>query len=159
MTDLVKFTAGGLPPENVTAYGAEVVENLSGRVVARVRNAVATSGDPTAHAEVLAIRQACAAFGSLDLSGFSLYTTCEPCAMCMGACHWARIGRVVYGFTLKDSARHFPELSLPARWVAACSPFRCAVIGPVARALCLTLLPGRVPGSENSATAKAAALR
>jgi tRNA(Arg) A34 adenosine deaminase TadA len=159
MAELMAFTGESLRSENPTAYGAEVVENATGRSVARARNGVATRGDPTAHAEVLAIREACSALGSLDLSTCTLYTTCEPCAMCMGAAHWARIGRVVYGFTLKDSARYFPEISLSARSIAARSPFRCHVIGPVARAEGLALIGGQAARFASSAAVKSASPR
>lgn len=156
MAELIAFTGESLRSENPTAYGAEVVEDATGRSVARARNGVATSGDPTAHAEILAIREACDALGSLDLSMYTLYTTCEPCAMCMGAAHWARLGRVVYGFTLNDSSRYFPEISISARSIAARSPFRCRVIGPVARADGLALISGQAARFANSAAVKAA---
>ena len=72
--------------------------------------------------------------------------------MCMGAALWARVGRLVYGFTLDDSAEYFPETSLSARSIAARSPISCAIVGPVARGDCLALLreavSGRYPGSR-----------
>ncbi len=140
MNDLAEFTRASLATENPTAYGAQVVDTATGRIVARARNGVLATGDPTAHAEVLAIREACRELGVLDLSAFTLDTTCEPCAMCMGAALWARVGRLVYGFTLGDSAGYFPETSLSARSIAARSPIACAVVGPVARGACLAVL-------------------
>lgn len=59
--------------------------------------------DPTAHAEILAIRSACEATGAFHLPNASLYTTCEPCPMCLGALYWARIGRLIYGATARDA--------------------------------------------------------
>jgi guanine deaminase len=75
-----------------------------GRVVASGTNQVTTSNDPTAHAEVVAIRSACAALGSFQLEGCDLYTTCEPCPMCLGAIYWARPARVFFAATAADAA-------------------------------------------------------
>jgi len=75
--------------------GALVV--LDGRVVGRGRNQVIAASDPTAHAEILALREAAAALGNYRLTGATLYVTLEPCAMCCGAAVNARVGRVVYG--------------------------------------------------------------
>lgn len=77
------------------ACGAVLVRD--GRTVAAGRNQVLTSGDPTAHAEILALRAAAAALGTRDLSGATLYTTLEPCPMCAAAACWARMARVVCG--------------------------------------------------------------
>ena len=68
-----------------------------GKVVAEASNTVTVDNDPTAHAEVNAIRKACAALGTFDLSGCELYTSCEPCPMCLAACYWAHIDRVLQG--------------------------------------------------------------
>jgi guanine deaminase len=74
------------------------------RVIASGVNQVTASNDPTAHAEIVAIRQACAALGSFQLTGCELYTTCEPCPMCLGAIYWARPARVFFGATANDAA-------------------------------------------------------
>jgi guanine deaminase len=74
------------------------------RVIATGANQVATSNDPTAHAEIVAIRNACQALGSFQLDGCDIYTTCEPCPMCLGAIYWARPARVFYGATARDAA-------------------------------------------------------
>jgi tRNA(Arg) A34 adenosine deaminase TadA len=76
-------------------FGAVVV--LDGRVVAEGWNQVTSTNDPTAHAEVVAIRRACTALGRFDLKGATLYTSCEPCPMCLSAAYWARLDAVVYG--------------------------------------------------------------
>jgi guanine deaminase len=68
-------------------------------------NCVTSSNDPTAHAEVVAIREACKRLATFQLSGCDLYTTCEPCPMCLGAIYWARLDRVFYGNTRADAAR------------------------------------------------------
>lgn len=83
-------------------FGAVIVKD--GRIVAEGTNMVTSTTDPTAHAEVTAIRRACAALGSFQLDGCDLYTSCEPCPMCLGAIYWARPGRVFYGGTHKDAA-------------------------------------------------------
>ena len=75
-----------------------------GRILAEGTNRVTTSQDPTAHAEVVAIRAACAALGDFQLSGCDLYTTCEPCPMCLGAIYWARPARVFFANTAADAA-------------------------------------------------------
>ena len=83
-------------------FGAVVVKD--GRVVAQAANAVVASRDPTAHAEVLAIRRACAALGSFRLDGCDLYASCEPCPMCLGAALWARVRAVFFAATRQDAA-------------------------------------------------------
>lgn len=83
-------------------FGAVVVKD--GRIVGEGRNAVVPTRDPTAHAEVVAIRAACAALGTHDLSGAVIYTSCEPCPMCLGAVWWARITEIVYGNDRADAA-------------------------------------------------------
>ena len=83
-------------------FAALVVQD--GGLVAAGANRVTTQHDPTAHAEVVAIRAACHMLKTFDLSGCTLYTTCEPCPMCMGAIYWARLDRVVYAATREDAA-------------------------------------------------------
>lgn len=89
--------AGGGP------FGAVVVRE--GRVAAEAANQVISLPDPTAHAEVQAIRAAAANLGTFDLSGCTLYTSCEPCPMCLSAIYWSRIGRVVYASDRFDAAK------------------------------------------------------
>jgi tRNA(Arg) A34 adenosine deaminase TadA len=88
--------AGGGP------FGAVIVRD--GRIIAEGSNRVTVSNDPTAHAEVLAIRSACRALGSFNLEGCVLYTSCEPCPMCLGAIFWARLERFYYGNSRDDAA-------------------------------------------------------
>lgn len=83
-------------------FGCVIVKD--GAVIAEGWNRVTSSGDPTAHAEVTAIRAACEALGSFSLAGCELYTSCEPCPMCLGAIYWARLDRVYYGNTKADAA-------------------------------------------------------
>lgn len=84
-------------------FGA-VITDEGGRVLSAAHNQVLAGHDPTAHAEIQAIRQAAASLGSHDLTGCTLYTSCEPCPMCLAAIIWAGIRRVVYGCTREDAA-------------------------------------------------------
>jgi len=93
--------------ENVRAgrggpFGAVVAKD--GRVIARGANSVTPSNDPTAHAEVNAIREACRALGTFQLTGCEMYTSCEPCPMCLGAIYWARLDLVYFAATASDAA-------------------------------------------------------
>jgi guanine deaminase len=93
--------------ENVRAgrggpFAATVVKD--GRVIATGTNSVTSTNDPTAHAEVNAIREACLALGTFQLNGCEIYTSCEPCPMCLGAIYWARPDRVYFAATAKDAA-------------------------------------------------------
>ncbi len=76
-----------------------------GEVISVGVNQVTSSNDPTAHAEVVAIRDACKRLNVFQLSGCELYTTCEPCPMCLGAIYWARLDRVYFGNTREDASR------------------------------------------------------
>ena len=82
-------------------FGAVIVKD--GEIIAGSSNSVTIDHDPTAHAEVNTIRQACQKLGTFDLSGCTIYTSCEPCPMCLGAIYWAHIGRIFYGNTRKDA--------------------------------------------------------
>jgi tRNA(Arg) A34 adenosine deaminase TadA len=82
-------------------FGAVIVKD--NHIVAGSSNSVTIDNDPTAHAEVNTIRQACRKLGTFDLSGCVIYTSCEPCPMCLGAIYWAHIDRIYYGNTRKDA--------------------------------------------------------
>ena len=83
-------------------FGAVVVRD--GEILATGTNLVTSTADPTAHAEVVAIRSACRALGSFQLTGCELYASCEPCPMCLGAIYWARPRRVVFASSAHDAA-------------------------------------------------------
>jgi guanine deaminase len=83
-------------------FGALVVKD--GRVIAQGANRVTSTNDPTAHAEIVAIREACRTLGAFQLTACDLYTTCEPCPMCLGAIYWARPARVFYASVAADAA-------------------------------------------------------
>ncbi|MBR4506810.1 MAG: nucleoside deaminase [Bacteroidales bacterium] len=83
-------------------FGAVIVKD--GELIAGASNRVTLDNDPTAHAEVNAIRQACRQLGTFDLKGSVIYTSCEPCPMCLGAIYWAGIDRIYYANTREDAA-------------------------------------------------------
>jgi tRNA(Arg) A34 adenosine deaminase TadA len=83
-------------------FGAVVVRD--GEVLAEGWNQVTSANDPTAHAEVTALRRACRAVGDFALPGATLYTSCEPCPMCLAAAYWARVARIVFANTREDAA-------------------------------------------------------
>jgi guanine deaminase len=96
-----------LATENVTTgaggpFGALVVRG--GEIVAAGVNLVTATNDPTAHAEVVAIRAACKSLGSFQLTGCEVYTSCEPCPMCLAAIYWARCDAIYFGNTASDAA-------------------------------------------------------
>jgi guanine deaminase len=93
---LENIRAGGGP------FGAVLARD--GRIIAEGVNRVTSANDPTAHAEVVAIREACRALGDFQLTGCDLYTTCEPCPMCIGAIYWARPARIIFAATAADAA-------------------------------------------------------
>jgi guanine deaminase len=84
-------------------FGAVVVKN--GAVIGEAANQVTATNDPTAHAEVLAIREACKNLGVFELEGSEIYTSCEPCPMCLGAIYWARLSRVYFANAGADAFR------------------------------------------------------
>jgi guanine deaminase len=97
-----------LATQNVVAgaggpFAAVIVRD--GQVIAEAANSVTTTYDPTAHGEINAIRKACAALGSFSLAGCEIYSSCEPCPMCLAAIYWARLGAIYYGSSQQDAAQ------------------------------------------------------
>jgi tRNA(Arg) A34 adenosine deaminase TadA len=84
-------------------FGAVVVKD--GKIIAEAYNEVTLTNDPTAHAEVLAIKRACKALNTFDLSGCEIYSSCEPCPMCLGAIYWAKIGKLYYSANRDDAKK------------------------------------------------------
>jgi tRNA(Arg) A34 adenosine deaminase TadA len=108
-----------------TPFGAVIVR--ADDLVSEGHNCVWRETDPTAHAEVVAIRHAAAALKRIDLSGCEMYTTCEPCPMCLSAIHWSKLDAVYYGAVIADAqAAGFCELCVAAQTLAALggSPLR-----------------------------------
>jgi guanine deaminase len=94
-----------------TPFGACIVKD--NKIISCEHNRVWETCDITAHAEVTAIRVTCKKLGTIDLSGCTIYSTCEPCPMCFSACHWAKISKIVYGTAIADAAHvGFDELKV-----------------------------------------------
>ena len=102
MKEAIDLARNGITTNKGGPFGAVVVKN--GEVIGRGNNRVTSNNDPTAHAEVMAIRDACNNLNTFQLEGCEVYTTCEPCPMCLGAIYWARPSRVYYGCTKQDAA-------------------------------------------------------
>jgi len=116
-------------------FGAVIVRN--GEIIGEGSNHVVLHNDPTAHGEIMAIRDACARAGSFSLEGAAIYTTGQPCPMCLGAIHWARLSQIYFGFRIEDAAEIgfddraiFAEFALPLseRSIAASEVARDAAL-------------------------------
>lgn len=102
MREAIKLADDGMRAGRGGPFGCVVVRR--GEIVGRGNNRVTSTNDPTAHAEVTAIRDACSHLKTFQLTDCELYTSCEPCPMCLSAIYWARIPTVFYGNTRKDAA-------------------------------------------------------
>lgn len=102
MQAAIALSEKGITEEKGGPFGAVVVKD--GEIIGTGYNQVAAANDPTAHAEIMAIREACRKLNSFQLTGCELYTSCEPCPMCMGAIYWARPEKVYYANTRDDAA-------------------------------------------------------
>lgn len=94
--ELANISTGG-------PFGAVIVDE-EGKVIGEGHNEVTVNNDPTAHAEVVAIRRACANINNFNLEKCTIYTSCEPCPMCLSACYWARLNKIYYCNTREDAA-------------------------------------------------------
>ena len=103
MKKALEIATGNASSQGGGPFGAVIVKD--GKVVSAAGNTVTPDNDPTAHAEVNAIRNACKELKTFDLSGCVLYTSCEPCPMCLSASYWARIGRIYYAAGRDDAAK------------------------------------------------------
>lgn len=139
MAALAAFTARSLRTDRPRPFGASIIHTKTGKVLLQALNNVAQEIDPSAHAEVRAIRQATRKLKQVSLTGYTLYTTCEPCPMCMSAALWARLDRVVYGATIEDANRHCNQIRIPAAEVIARSDMKCVIEGPILRNECYAL--------------------
>lgn len=101
MQQAIKIAVEGVNQNHGGPFGAIVLKD--GKIIAKAHNMVLKSNDPTAHAEVMAIRKASKKLGTFDLSDCELYTTCMPCPMCLGAIKWANIKTVYYGASSSDA--------------------------------------------------------
>jgi tRNA(Arg) A34 adenosine deaminase TadA len=139
MAALAAFTARSMRTASPRPFGAAIVDTQSGSLLLRALNNVAQEFDPSSHAEVRAIRRATKRLKRVSLAGYTLYTTCEPCPMCMSTALWANLDRIVYGATIADANRHCDQIQIPAIEVAARSDMSCVVDGPVLRDECYAL--------------------
>ncbi len=103
MREAIDLSFKGMRNGDGGPFGCVVV-NSEGAIIGYGNNRVLATNDPTAHAEVVAIRDACRNIGTFQLEGCTIYTSCEPCPMCLGAIYWARPERLVYACTRKDAA-------------------------------------------------------
>jgi guanine deaminase len=103
MARAIQLSIDGVQSGQGGPFGAVIVKE--GKIVAEGMNRVTSPNDPTAHAEVLAIRQACEKMGVFELKDCELYSSCEPCPMCLGAIYWARLSRIYFASTAEDAAK------------------------------------------------------
>jgi tRNA(adenine34) deaminase len=139
MREIYEFTALTLKTAKPVPFGALIVHTKTGKRLMRATNAVQSENDPSSHGETRTVRLACKKLKNPNLSGYTMYSTCEPCAMCMANALWARLDRVVYGATIADANRYVPQIHIDAKEVAQRSDMHCVVDGPVLRDLCVTL--------------------
>ena len=139
MRELVRFTAQTLETLHPVPFGALIVNTATGEELMRAVNAVGAEHDPSAHAELRTVRLACRKLQGFSLAGYTMYSTCEPCAMCMANALWAGLDRVVFGATIADANRYCRQIQIPAAEVARRSDMRCVIEGPIFRELCNTL--------------------
>ncbi len=118
MTQAIKLAFSNVGKNLGGPFGAVVVKD--GQIIGKGSNLVTDTNDPTAHAEIVAIREATKNIGSFELRGCEIYTSCEPCPMCLGAIYWARIEKLFYAATKDDAAKSdfddsfiYKEISLP----------------------------------------------
>jgi len=102
MLRAIELAKQGMDRNEGGPFGCVVVKN--GNIIAEGNNSVTSQNDPTAHAEVVAIRKACENLGTFQLTGCDIYTSCEPCPMCLGAIYWARPDHIYYAATRHDAA-------------------------------------------------------
>jgi tRNA(Arg) A34 adenosine deaminase TadA len=102
MAEAIKMAESNLRLNKGGPFGAVVVKD--GKIIARGANNVTFNNDPTAHAEIVAIRAACSELNNFQLTGCDIYCSCEPCPMCLGAIYWARPSRIFYAATREDAA-------------------------------------------------------
>lgn len=102
MKEAISLSIQNVETGNGGPFGAVIVKG--GKIIARGVNNVTANNDPTAHAEVVAIREACSQLNTYQLNGCDVYTSCEPCPMCLGAIYWARPDRLFYANSKEDAA-------------------------------------------------------
>jgi tRNA(Arg) A34 adenosine deaminase TadA len=139
MREVYEFTARTLKTSRPVPFGALIINTKTGKRLMIGTNAVMAENDPSAHGETHTVRLACKKLKKPLLAGYTMYSTCEPCAMCMANALWAQLDRVVYGATIADANRFVRQIHIDAKEVARRSDMHCIVEGPVLRDLCITL--------------------
>ena len=140
MMDLIRFTARTLATASPVPFGAVVVVTKTGVPLVRAVNAVRKENDPSSHAELRTVRKATKKLGKTSLKGYTLFTTCEPCPMCMSNALWAGLDRVVYAATIADASKHCKQIHVPAREVNRRSDMPLILEGPILRKEAYTTL-------------------
>jgi tRNA(Arg) A34 adenosine deaminase TadA len=139
MDEVIRFTARTLLTNSPVPFGALIVDTKTGAPLVKAVNSVRKENDPSCHAELRTVRLACKKLKSPSLRGYTMYSTCEPCPMCMANLLWAGIDRIVYGATIADANKHCRQIRVPAAEVARRSDMQCIVDGPLQRASANTL--------------------
>ena len=139
MAGLIAFTAKSMETETPVPFGALIVETMTGKPLMQALNSVAAENDPSSHAELRTVRLATKKLKSRSLAGYTMYSTCEPCPMCMANALWAGLDRVVFGATIKDANRHCRQIQIPAKEVSRRSDMPCEIVGKILRAECYAL--------------------
>jgi len=137
MKSLVEFTSSSLSTDYPSPFGASIYD-AEGTLIAQAYDTVMREGDPTCHGEINAVRKAVKKVGSQSLKGCTLYSTCEPCSMCMSTSIWAEIETVVFGATVNEDASQYWEqpLDITASEIAnRMLGDKCTVVPKVERAL------------------------
>jgi tRNA(adenine34) deaminase len=133
MADIIRFTARTLETTAPVPFGALLVETATGKPLLRAVNAVRKENDPSSHAELRAVRKAARKLGKPSLNGYTMYTTCEPCPMCMANALWAGLDRVVFGATIADANKHCRQIHVSARELNRRSDMPLRLDGPILR--------------------------
>jgi tRNA(Arg) A34 adenosine deaminase TadA len=102
LREAIRLSVEKMQADEGGPFGAVIV--LDGKIVGRGWNRVTSTNDPSAHAEIVAIRDACGRLGTFSLDGCEIYTSCEPCPMCLAAIYWARLSRIFFAATIEDAA-------------------------------------------------------
>ena len=143
MRMLIEYTSSSLKTKFPSPFGSAIYDLQTGRLLFQAYDTVIQKSDPTNHAEINAIRKATQKLQRLSLSGCILYSTCEPCPMCMSACIWAELDAVVFGAsTMEDANSYWPQASdiSPQELVShmRLEP-KCVIVPQLERALCQEL--------------------
>ena len=142
MHELVEYCREGFNSAHPSPFAAVIVETATHKHLVSYRNQVVPDNDPSAHAEVGIVRLACKQLASTSLKGYTLFSTIQPCPMCMSTILWSALDRVVYGTTFEDSTKGEEALFRdydPHKLEASCG-FKCEVTGPVEEKLTRSLL-------------------